>query len=179
MSIRPSIAFARIATPKKGSVVVLAGDGGALSDAALACDPQGVLKKAFGIADFSGKLAASLDVLAPRGTDYDRLVAIGAGKPDALDERAWSRIGGATFTAAKKAREVSLVVDVAGAAPTAEDVAAIGFGNNAAIVERIGSGDAGPVLLQNEPRATAAPSGITLTRPVNRYMSVRRTGKQR
>ena len=128
MSQRPSIAFAKIATPKKGSVVVLAMDGGGLSEAASACDPQGALKKAFGVADFSGKLAASLEVLAPQGTDYDRLVAIGAGKADALDERAWNRIGGAAFAAAKKTGEISILADIDGAKASAEDVASLAFG---------------------------------------------------
>ena len=128
MSTRPTIAFARIATPKKGSVVVLAAEGGVLSEAGGASDPEGVLKKAAGIVDFTGKLAATLEVLAPRGNDYDRLVALGTGKPEALDERAWTRIGGAVFAASKKAQEVSVVADLAGGEASADDVAAIGLG---------------------------------------------------
>ena len=128
MSIRPSISFARIATPKKGSVVVLATEGGTLSDAARACDPSGVLDRAFSVADFTGKLAASVDLLAPQGTEYDRLVVLGAGKPDALDEKAWHRIGGAAFAAAKKAEEVSILADIADHETSAQDVAAIGLG---------------------------------------------------
>ena len=128
MSHRPSIAFAKIATPRKGSVVVLAAEGGGLSEAAAACDPGGVLKKAFGVADFAGKLAASIEVLAPHGTDYDRLAAVGVGKPDALDERAWTRIGGAAFAAARKTGEISVVADVEGAEPSADDVASLALG---------------------------------------------------
>ena len=128
MSTRPSITFARIATPKKGSVVVLAAEGGTLSEAALACDPQGVLKKAAGVADFTGKLAATLEVLAPHDTGYDRLVVIGAGKPDSLDERAWNRIGGAAYGTAKKAQDVSILIDVAAGEASADDAAAVGFG---------------------------------------------------
>jgi leucyl aminopeptidase len=128
MSIRPAIAFARIATPKKGSVVVLTAEGGGLSQAAVACDPQGILKKAFSIAEFTGKLASSVEVLAPGGTEYDRLVAVGTGKPDALDERAWMRLGGAAFAAAKKTGEISIVAEIEGADVTADDVAALAFG---------------------------------------------------
>ena len=128
MSIRPSISFARIATPKKGSVVVLAAEGGTLSDAARACDPSGVLEKAFAVAEFTGKLAATVDLLAPQGTEYDRLMVLGAGKPDALDEKAWHRLGGAAYAAAKKAQDVSILVDVADHEASAEDAAAVGFG---------------------------------------------------
>lgn len=128
MSVRPAIAFTRIATPKKGSVVVLAAEGGGLSAGAAACDPAGVLKRAFAAAEFTGKLASSLEVLAPEGAGYDRLCVVGVGKPEALDERAWNRIGGAIFSAAKKARDVSVVVDLEGVEISAEDVAALALG---------------------------------------------------
>ncbi|RWH18620.1 MAG: hypothetical protein EOQ76_27910, partial [Mesorhizobium sp.] len=73
MTSRPSIAFAKFAAPKKGSVFVLAADGGGLGDAAKACDPAGALARAFPVADFSGKFASSVEVLAPEGTSVDRL----------------------------------------------------------------------------------------------------------
>ncbi|MEO3998700.1 leucyl aminopeptidase [Mesorhizobium sp. CAU 1732] len=128
MALRPSITFAKITTPKKGSVLVIAADGGVLSEAADACDPQGILKKAFGIAEYKGKLATTLEVLAPYGTDFDRIAAVGAGKPEALDETAWSRIGGASVSALRKAQDVSVIFEVAGAEPSADDVAAFAFG---------------------------------------------------
>ena len=128
MSIRPTIAFAKIATPKKGSVVVLATDGGTLGEAAMAVDPQGLLKRAFGVTEFSGKLGASVEVLAPYGAEFDRLAAVGTGKTDSLDEKAWRRIGGAAFSAAKKAQEISIVADIAGAEVSGEDVAAVASG---------------------------------------------------
>ena len=128
MSVRPSIAFARIATPKKGTVVVLAAEGGALSGPVADLDPQGQLARAFAVAGFTGKLAASLELLAPHGAAFDRLAAVGAGKPEALDRRAWSRIGGAAFAAAKKAQEIAILADVEGAQPSPEDVAALAQG---------------------------------------------------
>ncbi|RIK88722.1 MAG: leucyl aminopeptidase [Hyphomicrobiales bacterium] len=128
MSVRPSIAFARIATPKKGTVVVLAAEGGALAGPAAALDAGGQLARAFSVADFSGKLAASLELLAPHGAAFDRLAAVGVGKPDALDARAWSRIGGAAFAAARKAQEIAILADVEGAQPSPADVAALALG---------------------------------------------------
>ena len=128
MSIRPTIAFAKIGTPKKGSVVILAADGGTLGESAGACDPQGVLTKAFGVTEFSGKLGASVEVLAPHGTDFDRLTAVGAGKIEALDDKSWRRIGGAAFAAAKKAQDITIVADVAGVDVNGENVAALAFG---------------------------------------------------
>ena len=128
MSNPPVIAFAKIATPKKGSVILLAADGAVLTEKAKACDPGEVLKKAFAVTEFTGKLASSVDLLAPEGVGYDRLSVLGTGKPDALDERAWNRLGGAAFSAAKKASEVSVLVDVEGGAVSADDVASLAFG---------------------------------------------------
>jgi len=112
MTSRPSIAFAKFAAPKKGSVFVLAADGGALGDAAKACDPAGALARAFPVADFSGKFASSAEVLAPEGTSVDRLVAIGAGKVANLDEYAWLKLGGAVAAALRKAAEVAMILDL-------------------------------------------------------------------
>ena len=128
MSSRPTVAFAKIAVPKKGSVVLLAADGGSLAESAKAIDSEGVLEKAFAAAEFTGKLASGVEVLAPHGTSVDRIAVVGAGKTDALDEKAWNRIGGAVLAASKKAQEVSVVVDVDGAEPSPADVAALVFG---------------------------------------------------
>jgi hypothetical protein len=65
MTDKPTVAFAKFAAPKKGSVIVLAPEGGELGEAARAADPAGVLPKAFAAAEFKGKLAAALEVLAP------------------------------------------------------------------------------------------------------------------
>ncbi|TIP37260.1 MAG: leucyl aminopeptidase, partial [Mesorhizobium sp.] len=112
MTSRPTISFAKFATPKKGSVFVLAADGGGLGEAAKACDPVGALARAFPVADFAGKFASSAEVLAPEGTSVDRLVAIGAGKVSALDDNAWLKLGGAVAASLRKATEVAVILDL-------------------------------------------------------------------
>ena len=128
MSMRPTISFAKVTAPKKGSVVLLASDGATLADTAATFDPEGILTRALGVAEFTGKLASAAEILAPHGTTFDRIAVVGAGKTDALDEKAWRRVGGAAFAAAKKAVEVSIVADVAGVEPSPDDVAAVAFG---------------------------------------------------
>src|SRR5690606_22648102 len=80
MSIRPIISFSKTSTPKQGSVIVLATDGAKLSEAAKAADPSGVLGRAIEVAEFTGKLAGSVEVLAPHGFDLDRVAVVGVGK---------------------------------------------------------------------------------------------------
>jgi leucyl aminopeptidase len=115
MNSTPSIAFAKFATPKKGSVFVLAADDGAVGEAGKACDPAGVLPRAFPVADFSGKFGGTAEVLAPEGTSLDRLVAIGAGKASSLDDNAWLKLGGTIAASLRKASEAAVVLDVPGA----------------------------------------------------------------
>jgi leucyl aminopeptidase len=128
MSQRPQISFSKIATPSKGAVLVLAADGMEMGEAARACDPEGVLERAAKVNEFKGALAAKLDVVAPAGTAYDRLVAVGAGKPGELKEESWLRIGGAAFAASGKGATVSLVLDLPGTEASAEDAANVGLG---------------------------------------------------
>ncbi|PBB34557.1 leucyl aminopeptidase [Mesorhizobium sp. WSM3868] len=128
MTSRPSIAFAKFAAPKKGSVFVLAADGGGLGDAAKACDPAGALARAFPVADFSGKFASSVEVLAPEGTSVDRLVAVGAGKVASLDDYAWLKLGGAVAAALRKAVEVAVILDLPDLQPDGRQAAHLAAG---------------------------------------------------
>lgn len=114
MTSRPSISFAKPGMPKKGSVIVLATEGGALSDAAKACDPGDTFARAFPVADFNGKFTSVVEVLAPQGTQFDRLVALGAGKVDSLDAHAWLKLGGVVASKLRKASEVAVIADIPG-----------------------------------------------------------------
>jgi len=128
MSNRPSISFSKIATPTKGAVIVLSADGLEMGEAARACDPDGVLPRAAKVNEFKGALASSLDVVAPSGKSYDRLVAIGAGKPGELKEDSWLRIGGATYAAARKGDTASVVLDLPETEISAADAAHVALG---------------------------------------------------
>ncbi|OHV60049.1 leucyl aminopeptidase [Mesorhizobium sp. LCM 4577] len=128
MTSRPSISFAKFAAPKKGSVFVFAADGDGLGEAAKACDPAGALTRAFPIADFSGKFASSVEVLAPEGTSVDRLVAIGAGKVSTLDDNAWQKLGGAVAASLRKATDVDVILDLPDLQPDGRQAASLAAG---------------------------------------------------
>ncbi|CCV12741.1 leucyl aminopeptidase [Mesorhizobium sp. STM 4661] len=128
MTSRPSIAFAKFAAPKKGSVFVLAADDGGLSEAARICDPAKTLERAFPVADFSGKFASMVEVLAPEGTSLDRLVAVGAGKLTGLDDYAWLKLGGTIAASLRKATEVAVVLDLPGVATGGRQAAQLAAG---------------------------------------------------
>ena len=127
MALKPSISFTKHAVPKKGSVVVFSVEQGELSDVARSADPAGALGRAFPIADFSGKFASSVELIAPDG-GLDRLTAIGAGKASSLKEHDWVKLGGAVAAQFRKAADVSVVVDLPGVAAGGPEAAAVAAG---------------------------------------------------
>ena len=128
MTTRPSIAFARFSVPGKGSVFVLSAEDGGLGDAGKACDPAGVLERAFPAVDFNAKFASVAEVLAPEGTQLDRLLALGVGKTSALDEYAWLKLGGTIAAALRKATDVTVVLDLPGHSLGAREAASLAAG---------------------------------------------------
>ena len=128
MSPRPVIAFARYGVPKKGSAVVLATEGGGLTDTARALDPGKALDRAFAAAEFTGKAGGSVDLIAPAGSGLDRLVAIGVGKPANMTEYDWWKLGGIIAGQFRKPAEIAVVLDLPETAIGGAEAAAIAAG---------------------------------------------------
>ncbi len=129
MTARPAINFARFAAPTKGTaVVLLAEEGAGLAPAARQLDPAEVLSKAFAVTDFSGKSGTSVELIAPEGTSLDRLLAIGVGKREALDEFGWMKLGGTLFGLLRKPAEVAVVLELAEGEVTGADAAEFAAG---------------------------------------------------
>ena len=78
-----------------GSWVVAAAQGGALSPPALKADKAsgGALSRALKFSRFTGKSGELLEVAAPSGLAVSRLLLVGLGKPEALDEKGLEVIG--------------------------------------------------------------------------------------
>ncbi len=75
-----SVTFAKPGPKLEGTVVVLAGPDGMLGPQARALGVEEVVRRSAATAGFKGKAMTSLDLLAPQGTGFDRLVVIGTGK---------------------------------------------------------------------------------------------------
>lgn len=128
MTVRPTISFAKFSVPKKGSVVLLCAEGGALGGKAGGFDPAGRLARAFKVADFSGKSGSAVEVVAPEGSQLDRLVAVGVGKPANLKEFDWLKLGGVVAAQFRKTAEVAVVLDLPDAAIGAAEAAGLASG---------------------------------------------------
>ncbi|WP_274629403.1 leucyl aminopeptidase [Arvimicrobium flavum] len=128
MKNRPSVKFAGMTVPKKGSVLVLAAQKAKLGPLAKDLDTAAALTRAFGVAEFSGKFGAVVDVLAPAGSDLDSIVAVGVGDPEALDEFAWMKLGGVISGHFRRAGECAIVLDLDGRAVSGVEAANLAAG---------------------------------------------------
>jgi leucyl aminopeptidase len=128
------IEFGDLTLPKKGAVVVGVPEGGALSASASALDKAtgGALARAISGGRFKGKRDQLVELVAPSGVALSRIVMVGIGKPDGLDELRAQAIGGriAAHLGGTGEREASVLVDTdKGAKLDAPRIAAnLGFG---------------------------------------------------
>src|SRR4029078_791888 len=78
-----------------GAQVVGAVDGGALLPAATRLDRAsgGALARALKVSRFTGKSGQMVEVLAPPGMAASRLLLVGLGKPESLDEKGVEILG--------------------------------------------------------------------------------------
>lgn len=126
------ISFAKSALPTSGAYVVGVLAGKTLTPSAQAVDEAtgGALTRAMGAARFEGKAEQSLTLLAPSGTDLDKVIALGLGEAGKLDATAWQAFGGSACAALSGDKEGSIAVDAIEGCPLAGDEAAanVGFG---------------------------------------------------
>jgi len=122
------ITFARLDAAPAANCAVFVGQDLALAPAvqALNTRSQGLLLKAAEAAEFKGKQKTAIEILAPQKLDLSRLVVIGTGKAAGLGASDWATLGGYALgqLTARKSKEASLLVEVAGAGDTKPDAIA-------------------------------------------------------
>ena len=106
-----NIAFAAAGRKPAGTVVVLVGRGLVFGPQARALAVEDVCRRAAAAADFDGKPRAALELLAPAGTDLDRLVLLGTGEPSEIGERDWLTLGGAAMAAIGSAKAATVLFE--------------------------------------------------------------------
>jgi leucyl aminopeptidase len=106
------ISFSTFSAPKSGVAVVLAGEGGKLSEDGSEIDKavNGAISNAIKVADFKAEREKSLDVILPRDSGPERVIVMGVGKTADLDEVAAEYVGGAIAAAAGTVQTTGLTV---------------------------------------------------------------------
>ena len=98
MTDQTALSFASPSAAADGVAVVFAEEGPKLTSAAQDLDKKtkGLLTKAAQITTFKGKKGTSVDVLAPQGVKFGRIVVVGLGKPAEFKHEDWLNLGGTT-----------------------------------------------------------------------------------
>ncbi|HEY9521368.1 MAG TPA: M17 family peptidase N-terminal domain-containing protein, partial [Methyloceanibacter sp.] len=135
MNDETTISFANLSLPQEGVAVVLAEDGPKLSSAAKELDKEskGLLSRAANISGFKGKKESTVDLLAPAGLKFSRLVLMGAGKPADYSAEDWLNLGGTVrgMLTGKEGPTAHIVLDGASKGITPES--AVNFALGAAL----------------------------------------------
>jgi leucyl aminopeptidase len=118
------IQFSKPSRKPKGTAVVFAGEGVVLGPVARSLGVEAIVRKAAEAADYSGKALSVLDLLAPAGLEFDRLLVVGLGKPADLREQDWVRLGGVCAGALGKSGKATVIAEQPGDAPLAAGTAA-------------------------------------------------------
>ncbi len=123
------IAFLKPEPPASGAYVVGVLEDRKLTPAAAALDKKtgGVLTRAMATTRFKGKKGEFLDIVAPKGVPFGRIVLAGFGKLDKLDKSAAETVGGklvAHLNAIGEALATVSVEQIPGATLNPSDVAA-------------------------------------------------------
>jgi leucyl aminopeptidase len=132
VSDQTSIAFANLKLPEEGVGVVLAEEGPKLSPAAKDLDKRskGLLSRAAEISGFKGKKESAVDLLAPSGFKFARLLLLGTGKTADYKAEDWLNLGGIVrgMLSGKEAPVAHIVIDGTASAPSPADIANFALG---------------------------------------------------
>jgi leucyl aminopeptidase len=117
-----------------GAWVVAAAESAALLPAAVRLDKAsgGALTRALKFSRFTGKTGQFLEVLAPAGLKASRLLLVGVGKPESLDEKGLETLGaqivGRLFAAGEAAASIEIDVPKGSKVKKGELAAHLAFG---------------------------------------------------
>ena len=105
------LTFAKPALPTTGTLVVFAFDKARLSPSATTLDKtmKGGLKKALKAANFKGGKSDIATLLAPTGTNFDRVVVMGLGVAKEVDDLTLQNAGGTIVSNLKKSSAAASV----------------------------------------------------------------------
>src|SRR5882757_367473 len=122
------------ATSREGAWVVGAVEGAALLPGALGADKAsgGALTRALKFSRFTGKSGQMLEVLAPAGLKISRLLLVGLGKADSVDEKGLETLGaqivGRLYTSGETAASIEIDAPKGSKVKKAELAAHLAFG---------------------------------------------------
>jgi leucyl aminopeptidase len=123
--------FAPLSTPPKGVLVVFCDEGLKFGSATrqILAETGDLVVRAAAAERFKGKIASTLDIVAPAGLEVSRLVMVGVGKVRDLKARDFARLGGVAMgRVPKSAEEATIIADLPGGTPKPDSLAELALG---------------------------------------------------
>ncbi|MCP4381279.1 MAG: leucyl aminopeptidase [Hyphomicrobiales bacterium] len=111
MTVSLDLAFTKPGGKAENTIIAFVGPGLAVGPQVKALGVAELIARAASAARFSGKAMSVLDVLAPAGTDLDRLVLIGTGKLSDVTDYDWVRLGGVAIASVLKTPAATVLVE--------------------------------------------------------------------
>ena len=115
-----AVAFANLKLPQKGTVLLATKKGRDLGALCRDLDKKtgGALARAMKASKFEGAAGSTMELLAPGGTDLDRIVLVGLGDPAKLTATDLEKFGGTALgTVEKAAGTLTLLLEEMAGAP--------------------------------------------------------------
>ncbi len=132
MSDQTALSFATRSAPADGVAVVFAGEGPKLTHAAQDLDKKskGLLAKAAEITGFKGKKDQLVDLIAPQGLKFARVVLAGIDKTASFGQEDWLNLGGSVrgLLTGKEAPTAHVFLESADGKVTGADAASFALG---------------------------------------------------
>ena len=131
MADRVQINFAKLSGPESGAVVLLTDQklGLGRKSAAIDATAGGRFVRAAAAAKFKGGALKSMQLLAPAGSDLDKIVFVGLGDPAKLTAQDWLKLGGTVAATAGGASAVTVLLERPdGKAVSAQEAADVALG---------------------------------------------------
>lgn len=128
MSTKLAISFAKSHSGSVGLAIALKTVEAETPSGLADVDPAAVYARAAKVAKFSGKASSVLDIVAPHGSDADRLVVLGLGKAEQLTAHDWLKAGGSAVANLKGAESATIFLDVPGHAVSPKAAADFALG---------------------------------------------------
>ncbi len=132
MTDQTALSFASKTAPADGVVVIFAEEGPKLTTTAQELDKKskGLLSRAAQITGFKGKKEQTVDLLAPQGLKFARLVLVGLDKTSAYAPEDWLNLGGAVrgMLSGKEAPAAHIFLETIGGAVAPADIASFALG---------------------------------------------------
>jgi leucyl aminopeptidase len=127
-----ALSFVGKTAPSDGVVVVFAEEGAKLTPSARDLDKKskGLLDRAVEITGFKGNKEQTVDLLAPQGLKFARIVLAGLGKPSAYGPEDWLNLGGVVrgLLSGKEAPNAHIFLETVGGDVALADAANFALG---------------------------------------------------